>query len=310
MSAKWAGTHRVGFTLIELLVVVSIIALLIAILLPSLKKARTQARITKCATQLHDIGIALMSYANDYNRFPPQNSLGAPPPDWRSIETVADRQGAAFWTYAVHRELATHMGGLRTNKAGERSKVHQVFYCPEVPDTKLFNTTDNLNMADILSGSYPDGTYTGYGVRGSEDVYLHISYAYYGSFHEVFNDPAKPRSTDEEINGVPRWRRFYVKNEPNASRILMSDWVMLWGGATQWRINHGVPWGSTRGASRAQFSPPIMMTGANEMFGDAHVEWKSKGHFFRLLEVPAGAMGWLEAITNAAIQRNPDYMWW
>jgi hypothetical protein len=53
-----------------------------------------------------------------------------------------------------------------------------------------------------------------------------------------------------------------------------------------------------------------MMTGANEMFGDAHVEWKSRGHFFRFLEVPAGAMGWLEAIGNAAIQRNPDYMWW
>ena len=161
MSAKWAGTRRVGFTLIELLVVVSIIALLIAILLPSLKKARTQAKITKCATQLHDIGVALMSYANDYDRFPPQNSLGAPPPDWRSIETVADRQGAAFWTYAVHKELAAHMGGLRANRAGERSKVHEVFYCPDVPDTKLFNTTDNLNMADILSGSYPDGTYTG-----------------------------------------------------------------------------------------------------------------------------------------------------
>lgn len=55
-----------GFTLIELLVVVAIIALLIAILLPSLARAREQARIAKCGSNLKAYGVAAGTYTNDH----------------------------------------------------------------------------------------------------------------------------------------------------------------------------------------------------------------------------------------------------
>lgn len=54
-----------GFTLIELLVVMAVIALLMSILLPSLKKAREQSRQTVCATNLHAIGQGFFVYAHD-----------------------------------------------------------------------------------------------------------------------------------------------------------------------------------------------------------------------------------------------------
>ncbi len=65
MNAQHLSSRKNGFTLIELLVVVSIIALLIAILLPSLRSARDQAKKTKCMSNLHSIGLALFGYAND-----------------------------------------------------------------------------------------------------------------------------------------------------------------------------------------------------------------------------------------------------
>jgi prepilin-type N-terminal cleavage/methylation domain-containing protein len=53
---------RDGFTLIEVLVVVGIIALLVAILVPSLMRAKAQARLTVCGSNLHQIGVAMTAY--------------------------------------------------------------------------------------------------------------------------------------------------------------------------------------------------------------------------------------------------------
>ena len=67
-----------GFTLIELLVVISIISLLIAMLLPSLERARKSANTILCANNLKQIGIAMYSYCADNNNvLPPGSAWGS-----------------------------------------------------------------------------------------------------------------------------------------------------------------------------------------------------------------------------------------
>ena len=60
-------SRRKGFTLIELLVVIAIIAILAAILFPVFARAREKARTASCQSNLKQIGIAAMMYAQDYD---------------------------------------------------------------------------------------------------------------------------------------------------------------------------------------------------------------------------------------------------
>ena len=71
LSRGISGNQPHGFTLVELLVVISIIALLLAILMPSLKKARRQVQTVICTSYLRQIGFACQMYSNDYDNFAP-----------------------------------------------------------------------------------------------------------------------------------------------------------------------------------------------------------------------------------------------
>ena len=168
---------RTGFTLIELLVVIAIIALLLAILIPSLNKAKAYAKRILCTNNARQTGLGIQVYAqgND-NKVMPQ--CGAGGGEWTGDP---DNYPPANSYFAYRKNLGTgemipfHLAVLYEMGVIENPES---FYCPAQPITDKFNYDYYTKKGQIRWGS------DAIAPNASGNWYVRTSYQYWNACKE------------------------------------------------------------------------------------------------------------------------------
>jgi prepilin-type N-terminal cleavage/methylation domain-containing protein len=171
-----AGSRRAAFTLVELLVVIGIIAVLVGMLLPTLNRAREQARRANCLSNLRSIGHLVNMYANVFRGQIPIGYSGAVKSGTNYTENYwllkYDFTGNPQYRFVGLGLL--YPAGFITTSAPEGP----LFYCPSVNDDtdhsfKGSGTLQNPFLDDFVFGNFDPtavdgkGCRSGYGCRPS-----------------------------------------------------------------------------------------------------------------------------------------------
>lgn len=166
-----------GFTLIELLVVIAIIAMLLGIMLPTLKKAKDHAKKLLCTSNMRQVGIAVQAYMIDSKDHLPPSSCHITNPDqywlrvlshytgqqllfrcpsdksknfvdWdRPLSEQSDKRYSSFAVNALLDPVCYRYSG-KTNEYNRVDRIHNPMYCiwiSEAPDTENFLLADHIH---------------------------------------------------------------------------------------------------------------------------------------------------------------------
>src|SRR5262245_40342505 len=203
--------RRSGFTLVELLVVIGIIALLVAIILPALARARSAAERTVCLSNMQQMGQALYIYGAQYKgAIPPSEpgtNAGTSYVVWRSVGT---RDAAYIAQYTAEGWMGP--GYLFYTRILKNPKT---FYCPSMP---------------IDGFKYQPREWENPG-----------SYRFMGYLYRVFGEEQGSGAVFKAISQAKQ-EALRFKMGKMKSKALVSDiQVMGWGLGLSWP--HRRPWG-------------------------------------------------------------------
>ncbi len=250
---------RGGFTLVELLVVISIIAILIALLLPALSKAKVLALRTTCAANLHELGQAVFIYAQNYNNQYPTLYFGNYTFGPLGEYGVQQANSTLWQPWGL---ALLYTSGILTNPAN--------LYCSQ-PGTIIANQSPPINNA-----ASPVGLATALAAANNQisqvvwfspTASVAAGYCYWYQMQQGYlpTPGSTANAMTQYCNYEPN-RDFVQEPTSPGSSILITDIDITVGGS--WILS-----GGDMSNHVDSGSPDGQPDGANELYNDGSVSW-------------------------------------
>ncbi|HEY4328254.1 MAG TPA: prepilin-type N-terminal cleavage/methylation domain-containing protein [Phycisphaerae bacterium] len=151
---------NLAFTLLELLVVIAVIAALVAILLPSLAGAKSQAKTAVCASALRQWGVASREYSQQYSNYIPGRGQGQQPMD--GLANLSNVHFYLYWYNSLPPMLDQPAFSTLFDTVGvsRPDSGNKFWICPEAVDDfpankVFFSYGQNMDLSPTIN-SHPD----------------------------------------------------------------------------------------------------------------------------------------------------------